>query len=535
MSFEPRLKQASKPTKQRIVKMADKKEPSSSTFQGASSGMSFEPRLKETTKETTKQRIVKMAEKKEPVTSTFQRAGSGMSYEPRLKDTTKTTTKQRIVKMAENEEPASSTFQSAGSDMSFEPRLKQNASNTSERKVAVASGSVLFQQGTKKATFESDGSQFVYQTPKEKRLLLTKKVAAQMFKPQESKPATFETDDSGMNMVVKAKSVKKPPVATTKPPTTSVDQPRGLPKNTDNGGMKMASFVSNEFSKQSSPAFGNIQQSKFDVNSAKKTAEDIQKLAKFVSDGLQMVYTDSQQKKAVVTTEEARRQKKERDRKKVFGFEIGPSEEELALQMLDEGKHLAMEGGKHFAKFASDGMQMVYRAAEKQTKEYIASKQSVTTKKESPSIEYEKPKNAAIEPIAPTPFYAAIDITKTDEKVEPKTSASATNSPKPFFATSNDSEEMQPKSILTADNVKRQNIPVSNDSPNPFFAAAQDDHRGRNEVKTEGSKPASNDELSTSSILRSGGRMFAKFVGDGLQMVQRVAKQKEGRYRRPPK
>jgi len=492
MSFEPNVKDDVKPTKKNIVKMSEKEEPAPSTFKSAESGISFEPRQIDVSKVPKKQRIVKMAEKKESAPSTFKSAESGMSYEPRAKDAV-TPTKKRIVKMTEKKEPAQSTFQSARSGMSYEPRL---ITKTPERKVTVASGSVLFQPGTKKANFESDGSQFVHQSPKEKKLFLAQKVAAQMFTAKR-KVSAFETDDSGMNMVVTTKRSKVPPVTTGQPSSPTLvsgsdGQSRVLPKNTDNGGMKMTSYVGNEMNKQPTSAFGNIQQSKFDVSSAKKTAEDIQKLAKFVSDGLQMVYAESQ-KKNVVTPEEARHQRTERNRKKVLGFEIGPSEEELARQMLEEGKHLAVEGGKQFAKFASDGLQMVYQAAEKQTKEYIASKQSEASKKKSSSV-----RNLETEKSASTPFYATNDVAKKDGKDEPTFSASTTNPSNPFFASTEGDDATEP-------------LPQGE------------------RPKIDESSP------STSSMIRSGGRMFAKFVGDGLQMVQRVTKQKDKRYRRPPK
>ena len=488
MSFEPRVKKSTEPKKQTIVKMAEKKEAPSSTFKSADTGMSFEPRVKEPT-EPTKKKVLKMPEKKEQPTSTFKTTDTDMFFEPRVKKAS-APKKQTIVKMAEKSEPVPSTFESAESGMSFKPRIKANAADVTKQKVVVASGSALFQQGTKKVTFETDGAQFVYQDPVEKRLFLAQKVASQMFTPQAKSPATFETDDTGMNAVVTAKRITKPSIAATAKTTSSPLNPAdvtassGLPKNVDSGGMKMSSLASTAFSTRSPSAFGNIQRSKFDVNSAKKTAEDIQKLAKFVSDGLQMVYAESQQKKGVVTPAEAMRQKKERNRKKVFGFEIGPTEEELARKVVKEGTHLAMEGGKQFAKFASDGLQMVYHAAEKQTKEYIASQQSATRKKESQPI-----------------------VDKT-----------------PFFATSAVDNGTKPRS--------KQNAVVGNESPKPYFATAQENDTQRMEATT---KSTNSDESSTSKMFRNGGRMFAKFVGDGLQLVQRAAKPKETRYRRPRK
>jgi len=187
--------------------------------------------------------------------------------------------------------------------------------------------------------------------------------------------------------------------------------------------------------------------------------------------------------------------------------------------MVAEGKHLAMEGGKHFSKFATDGLQMVYRAAEKQTKEYIASKSSVADKKESSSIGVQKSKDSGIEPISSTPFYAASDAGKNVEKAKPKASMVADDSPEPFFAARAD-EERDTKKTPSDEKTKH----VGNDSPNVFFAAIHEDH-GRSQLQKEAAG-LTNDETSpgsTSSLLRSGGRMFAKFVGDGLQMVQRVA------------
>jgi len=123
-----------------------------------------------------------------------------------------------------------------------------------------------------------------------------------------------------------------------------------------------------------------------------------------------------------VTLAEARRQKKARERKNIFGFEIGPSEEEMAAQLMEGGKHLAVEGGKKFAKFASDGLQMVYRAAEKQTKEYIASSTATSTaKKDSSHVRERKP----VEAIS-TPFFAASDdisVTKKEDKPNPSTAS----------------------------------------------------------------------------------------------------------------
>ncbi len=488
MSFEPRVQKSTEPKKQTIVKMTEKKDSPTSTFKSTDTGMSFESRVGKPT-EPAKKKILKMPEKKELPTSTFKSTDTGMSFEPRVNKVT-APKKQTIVKMAEKKDSPPSTFQSAESGMSFEPRIKPNAPDVSERKVVVASGSTLFQQGTKRVTFETDGPQFVYESPKEKRLFLAQKVASQMFMPQAKSPATFEMDDTGMNAVATVKRVTKPSIAATAKTVSSPFNPAdvtpspGLPKNVDSGGMKMSSLASSTISTRSPSTFGNIQRSKFDVNSAKKTAEDIQKLAKFVSDGLQMVYAESQQKKAVVTPAEAMRQRKERNRKKVFGFEIGPTEEELARKMMEEGTHLAVEGGKQFAKFASDGLQLVYHAAEKQTKEYIASQQSASRKKESQHV-----------------------VDKT-----------------PFFATTNVDNVTTPRA--------KQNTVVGNESPKPYFATAQEDRTQRVETKTQST---SSDESSTSKMFRSGGRMFAKFFGDGLQLVQRAAKPKETRYRRPRK
>jgi hypothetical protein len=514
--------------------MAEKEESAQSTFKSAESGMSFEPQLKGNSEQPTKLRIVKMAEKEEPAQSTFKSAESGMSFEPQLEGNSEQPTKLRIVKMAEKEEPAQSTFQSAASGISFEP-LQSSVSNTTEPKLVVASSSGLFQRGTKKAPFGSDGSQYVDQSPKEKRLFLAQKVAAEMITAKEKASATFETDETGMNMVVTNKRRKKASATTS---TTSVpplnagegrgfeSQPRVLPRNRDSGGMKMVSFVANEFSKQSASTFDSIKQSKLDLNSAKKTAADVQKFAKFVSDGLQIVYEDSQKKRGVVTPKEAMRQKKERERKKILGFEIGPSEEELASQM--------MEGGKQFAKFASDGLQMVYRAAEKQTKEYIAPNESATAKKESQPTSDRKPRDSSIEPQhTSTPFFAASDATsKTNEKKESVLSTSATNSPKPFFAASDEDEELVTKASIPIDSPKD----IGNGSPHPFFAVTREDPSG-NELHTEVARPAKDESppLSTSSLVRNGGRIFANFIGDGIQMVQRVAKLKEKRYHRQSK
>jgi len=317
------------------------------------------------------------------------------------------------------------------------------------------------------------------------------------------------------------------------------------------------SFAATEFRKQSASAFGKgIQHSKLDVNSVKKTAADIQKFAKFVSDGLQMVHEDSQKNKAAVTIEEARQQKKERERKKILGFEIGPSEEELASQLMEGGKHLAIEGGKNFAKFASDGLQMVYHAAEKQTKEYIASKSASDVGSRSTG---EKTKDATMISATSTPFFAAsgdTTVTKKAEKVEPKPSTiDEQASPKPFYAATSDGKETQAK------RVKNESTVADRGSKNPFFAATHTDRIENKPVQdvtiknivhspptNDGSKIATDPlatnvqfeedpklPATTSSLLRSGGRMLAKFVGDGLQMVQRVATSKEKRYRRPPK
>jgi hypothetical protein len=150
----------------------------------------------------------------------------------------------------------------------------------------------------------------------------------------------------------------------------------------------------------------------------------------------------------------------------------------------------------------------------------------VAAKNESSPIGDEKSKGSVIEPISSTPFYAASDLGK-NEKVKLKASMVADNSPKPFFAASGD-EEIDTKKTLSDDKTKD----VGNDFPNLFFAATHEDHSG-SQVQKEAAG-STNDEpspASTSSLLRSGGRMFAKFVGDGLQMVQRVDK----RYHRPPK
>jgi len=223
---------------------------------------------------------------------------------------------------------------------------------------------------------------------------------------------------------------------------------------------------------------------------------------------------------------------------------------------MEGGKHLAIEGGKNFAKFASDGLQMVYHAAEKQTKEYIASKSASDVGSRSTG---EKTKDATMISATSTPFFAAsgdTTVTKKAEKVEPKPSTiDEQASPKPFYAATSDGKETQAK------RVKNESTVADRGSKNPFFAATHTDRIENKPVQdvtiknivhspptNDGSKIATDPlatnvqfeedpklPATTSSLLRSGGRMLAKFVGDGLQMVQRVATSKEKRYRRPPK
>lgn len=175
-----------------------------------------------------------------------------------------------------------------------------------------------------------------------------------------------------------------------------------------------------------------------------------------------------------------------------------------------------MEGGKHFAKFASDGMQMVYHAAEKKSKEYIASSTASSAEKE------------YSETPSPTPFFAATD----DHAV-------ANNK---GTITSGVDEKHKPHTVLE-DSFKTTNAVA--DSPKPFYAATKTDNDGVVQDVTKMDSSIPNERFtatktanvakpippaSTSSLLRSGGRMFAKFVGDGLQMVQRAATSKEKRF-----
>jgi len=480
-----------------------------------------------------------MTEKKVvPTPKVFQGANDSMSFnaEP---------SKTRILKTTEKKDL---------------PNSKSDVSNRPKAIVADASSSGLFQRGSKKATFESDGADFVYQSPKEKRLFLAQKVAAQMFKAQESIPATFQTSDDGMNVVITGRKPTK--VVAVKPVAKESDEsnrlnrdkdavfqnlPGTMPEKSDSDSMTMASFVANNLSKQSVSAFGSIQQSKMNVGSAKTTAKDIKKFAKFVSDGLQMVNEDLQKKNKVITLEEARRQKKERERKRIFGFEIGPSEEEMAAQLMEDGKQIAMEGGKQFAKFASDGLQMVYRAAEKQTQEYIASSATAAAENmDSSDVKEIKPFSNEE---TSAPFFAATDgnsVTKKAKKSQPSTVAE--DVPSTSYATTTDSGTKSKERTNKDDKPKKINLVT--EPPKPFYAAAANEDNNISQLKAEkapdkaeATTPAAAatghvsekpiQPASTSSLLRSGGRMFAKFVGDGLQMVQKVAKEKQ--CRRPSK
>jgi len=219
---------------------------------------------------------------------------------------------------------------------------------------------------------------------------------------------------------------------------------------------------------------------------------------------------------------------------------------------------------------------MVYRAAEKQTNEYIiASKEEKATMMNNESF---ATTNDDTKTVSTKPFFAAVvtkdsPIQKTahdnnDDKT--KSTGVINDSPKPFFGAvigSNDIDESIRKKKLTQmdtsstddksnaytvlsvagatdtdDNNKKKKEEVTmklgstimaNDIPitSTTTVAVAINHAGttptiptngdveRSSLSSSSPNVPSSSTLSSSSLLRSGGRMLWKFVGDGLQMV----------------
>jgi hypothetical protein len=612
MSFEAQVPKRTTPT-QRIVKMTEKKEtPTSKVFQGDSDSMSFEARRPSRTTSPEKENVDSTTDERSRIAREIEKE---ISQENRLLSILATEKKRlEVARNVQERKRAEEAQVNGDASVQGETQPKVVAAEISNDPLSTKAASSspgygLFQRAKRPAVFESDGSQFVTTDQSDfqkERLQYAKKMAeykkmAEVFGTRKNSPAAFVTDDTGMNMVI-TKRVKQPTAATASnnssprlnpsgdgPVASSDNLPRVSPPNSsnnNNGSMKMLSSVATELRKESVTDVGGLksiqQSSKMDVNSAKKTASDIRKFAQFVSDGLQMVSNDAQkmEKATTVTPAEARRNNKQRELKDIFGFDIDrdkkdekikdagrkSSEEILATQL--------MEGGKNVAKFAFDGLQMVYRVAEKQTKEYIASSAAAAAEENANNNSKSATTNAAAAAadVSSKPFFAATatdndndndnnkGITTKDSSTK-KALATANDSPKPFFAattegndnnvkkkvattkmdssssTNHDNNISTPTATTTASSTTTTTADDS--SPKPFFAATA---TGRNDdvvkkvMKTttkidsssSSSPPPSTRSMppsstSSSSLLRSGGRMFVKFVGDGLQMVQRVA------------
>jgi hypothetical protein len=274
-----------------------------------------------------------------------------------------------------------------------------------------------------------------------------------------------------------------------------------------------------------------------------------------------------------------------------------------------------MAGGKTAAKFAFDGLQLVYSAAEKQTKDYIASKEqakkassNTIQKKYSTAINDDENdllifKRATLNSIfavttkgrksideenvievGKTIRNSVAESTQQSDEMAFATAATGDNDPatkishsksieessKPFFAATSgvsttgdgstttiasSSKGIERKKEVITNQMKlssndddRKSKPVSGfttddaaKSSTPFFAASDISSNNNSNtadftvadfpVPSSKKYPSSDEPLSsistqksssvtTSSLMRKGGRMFIQFVSDGLQLVQ---------------